>query len=121
MFNTEITISSVYDFDDVRIDLSHPEDVLVFVEDDGSVTVAEVVSENREVMGAASYENAYGAGLDYTAGELLRSVDRVGWMVVVGVTATFIRGDMYTTDDDMRFQCRTIRDATDDEKRPYLE
>lgn len=121
MSSTEITVSSVYDFDDVRIDLSHPEDVLIFVEDDGSVTVAEVVSEDREVMGAASYENAYGVGLDYTVNQMLRSVDRVGWMVVVGVTATFIRGDMYTTDDDVRFQYRTLRDATDDEKRPYLK
>ena len=121
MSNTEIIVSSVYDFDDVRIDLSHPEDVLVFVDDDRSVTIAAVFSENREIMGAASYDDTYGAGLDYTVKELIDAVDRVGWMVVVGVTATFIKGDMYTTDDDMRFQCRTIRDATDDEKRPYLE
>lgn len=121
MSYTEIVVSSVYDFPDVRINLSQPEDVLIFVEDDGVISVAEIFSDDKSVMGAASYDDAYGAGLDYTLKELLGSIDRVGWMVVEGITATYIKGDMYTTDDDMRFHYRTLRDATSAEKQLGLD
>lgn len=109
-----------------KIDFDSPEDVLIEVvcnvEDvdrrwqDHSIESCTVLTgENDDVMGAASYEQAYGGFLDYTIQDLI-DCPGAGYFVVEGVTGTYTRGDGWMTDDDMHFAYKSVRPATAEER-----
>ena len=105
-----------------KIDLTNPEDVLIEVIGEGDLdwknyTIEShtvIRSRDQNTMGAASYENAYGGFLDYTIQGLIDCPGE-GWFVVNEITATFHKGDGWTTDDDMDFDCGEVSVATADE------
>lgn len=107
-----------------KFDFSSPEDVLIEViaDDDPhqrwdwkgfKIETCTVIKGGN---GAASYEHAYGGFLDYTMEEIADCPKCEGWFVVEAVTAVYHRGDGWTTDDDMDFECTGIRPATDEER-----
>lgn len=107
-----------------KIDFNSPENVLIRVVGDEfathwgnhsieSCTILGGADDN--VMGAASYEQAYGSFLDYTIQDMI-GCPGAGWFVVEGVTAEFFKGDGYTSDDDMRFDYKLVRPATAEER-----
>lgn len=109
-----------------KIDLASPESVLFEVIADTvdasekfswngfSIDNAVVLSGAEGITGAASYEVGYGCGLTYLV-ENLVECPGPGWWVVENVTGTFTHGDGWTTDDDMDFECGSIRPATPEE------
>lgn len=114
------------DPDPEPIDFDSPEDVLIEVicnvDDvdkrwqDHSIEIATVINGKDGVMGAASYEHSYGGFLDYTIQDLI-DCPGAGWFVVEGVTGTYTKGDGWMTDDDLRFAYKSVRRATEDERK----
>lgn len=110
---------------DEKFDFNSPEDVLIEVIEDlpnigygdwkgFSIDSCTVINGSEGVTGAASYERSYGGFLDYTI-EGMIDFPGAGWFVVEGVTGEYVRGDGYTSDDDMRFYYKSVRPATEDE------
>lgn len=113
------------DHEPEKIDFNSPEDVLIEVVHNGNLTeVADwkqlciesttVLNGADGIMGAASYDHAYGGFLDYTIQDMIECPGE-GWFVVEGITGNYIRGDGYTTDDDMDFDYKSVRPATAEE------
>lgn len=110
-----------------KFDFTSPEDVLIEIidlEDDSvkdgwrrfSIESCTIIRQaNPEVTGAASYEESYGASLEWTIKEMVDCPNGPGWFVVEGITGHYHKGDGWTTDDDMDFYHTGIRPATDDE------
>jgi hypothetical protein len=105
-----------------KFDFNNPEDVLIEVVGEGDLdwknyTIEShtiIRSRDAETIGAAGYDAAYGGFLDYTIQGLIDCPGE-GWFVVKGVTATFHKGDGWTTDDNMDFDCGDVSAATADE------
>ena len=112
-----------------KIDLASPESLLFEVIADTVDTVdtierfswkgfsidnAVVLDGADGITGAASYEVAYGCGLNYLVEDLIECPGP-GWWVLEDVTATFTRGDGWTIDDDINFECGELRPATPEE------
>lgn len=112
--------------DELPIKLDSPEDVLIEVVgphddnpanlkwDNWSVESCTVINGAENIMGAASYEQAYGSFLDYTIQGLI-DCPGPGWFVVKDVTGSFTKGDGWMTDDNMDFYCGKVRPATPEE------
>lgn len=112
--------------DPERFDFDSPEDVLIeVIADDIAdqtlphwdrhvIETCTVIRGAKGVTGAASYEHAYGGFLDYTVQGLIVCPGE-GWWIVEGITGDYRRGDGWSTDDDMRFDCKGVRRATADE------
>lgn len=102
-----------------KFNFSSPEDVLIEVwRDDISIQVEihDILSKDPNVTGAAQYEQVYGGFLNYVILDLIgKNSIQDGWWVVEGMTADYIRGDGYTSDDDMRFCYESLRPASEDE------
>lgn len=102
-----------------KFNFSSPEDVLIEVwRDDISIQVEihDILSKDPNVTGAAQYEKVYGGFLNYVILDLIgKNSIQDGWWVVEGMTADYIRGDGYTSDDDMRFYYESLRPASEDE------
>lgn len=102
-----------------KFNFSSPEDVLIEVWRDGisiQIEIHEIVSQDPDVIGAAQYEQSYGGFLDYTILDLIgKNTIQDGWWVIQGMTADYIRGDGYTSDDDMVFHYKSLRLATQEE------
>jgi hypothetical protein len=101
-------------------DFKSPENVLIFVLDNGEFgfeieTATVIWCANDQVTGAASYDHDYGGFLDYTIASMIDMPEKEGWYVVENVTGHYIRGDGWTTDDDMEFYYDTVRPATAEE------
>lgn len=106
-----------------KFDFDSPEDVLIEVlaHDNADQTLPHwqfhtletctVIGGAKGVTGAASYEQSYGGFLDYTVQDLITCPGE-GWWIVEGVTGDYRKGDGWTTDDDMRFDCKGFRRAT---------
>jgi len=98
-------------------DFSTPEDVLIEVvaKEDGYcwISTTSVINGADGTMGAASYESSYGF-IEFTIEEMI-DYPGIGWFVVEGVTADYLKGDGWSTDDDMRFYYTNIRPATPEE------
>lgn len=110
---------------------SLPEDVIFWVEHDPDmepskydrswsqklihdVRVLHYDSDPEDVVGACTYDDSYGAGLDY----LIRSEISYpgdGIWVLEDITAVYNRGDGWETDDDMDFYPGQLRPATIEE------
>lgn len=111
-----------------RFDFTTGEDVLIEIVgphddnlanldwDNWSFESCTVIKCQDGVTGAAQCEDQYGAGLEYT---LKSAIDNpgAGWWVIPDITCTFIRGDGWTTDDDVDFKMGDIRPASDDERK----
>lgn len=111
-----------------NIDFKAPESIIVWIsrvnDGDGrsrhgpwsrhSIEHTMIIDGPDGVMGAASYELAYGCGLDALA-ETLIDDPAEGWWVVKDITAVFTKGEWGYTDDDMDFYCEGIRPATPEE------
>jgi len=109
-------------------DFSAPEDVLIEVvgphDDNGptddwknfSMETCHVIRGKEGVTGAASYDASYGGFLDYTLQNMI-DVPGVGWFVVEGITGEYHKGDGWMTDDDMTFEFKTVRPATDEDMK----
>jgi hypothetical protein len=106
-------------------EFSSPEDVLIEVimhDLAGSKTdwknfgieSTTIINGKEGVIGAAEYERTEGGFLDYTIKDMIDPPGE-GWFVIVGVTATYHRGDGWMTDDNMSFEHQTVRPATPDE------
>lgn len=109
-------------------DFKSPEDVLIHVIDLGEEIWANrfinwksheieeytIINAKDDIIGAARYEKEYGGFLDYTIMNMTECPGE-GYWVVEGVTGTYHKGDGWTTDDDMTFEYKTIRRATEDE------
>lgn len=74
-----------------------------------------ISSDNDEVSGAASHEQAYGGFLEYMIEGMVECPKAAGWYVVEGVTGHYTRGDGWTTDDDMDYYYESMRPATAEE------
>lgn len=104
-----------------EFNFSSPEDVLVHVLQEGeqlfdwSSHFIDSCTILNPSNGAASYEQSYGGFLDYTI-EGLIDCPGEGWFVVQGITAVYYKGDGWMTDDDMEFDCKGVRPATDAER-----
>lgn len=112
--------------DEEKFDFSSPEDVLIEVvgphDVNGpkdwknySIESCTVINQaNPVATGAASYDAAYGGFLDYTLQSMIDPPGE-GWFVVVGVTGQYYKGDGWHSDDDITFEFKEVRPATDDE------
>jgi len=121
----EMTPLSEVDYEE-EFDFNSPEDVLIEVVgphdgdagntnwDNWSIETCSVINGVKGVIGAASYEHGYGCGLEYMVQSLI-DFSGAGWFVVGGITGDYVRGDGWTTDDDMTFYCHGIRPATKEE------
>lgn len=111
-----------------RFDFTTGEDVLIEIvgpHDDNpdnldwhnwSIESCTVIKCQDGVMGAAQYDHHYGAGLEYTLQGAI-SNPGAGWWVIPDIKCTFIRGDGWTTDDDVDFEMGELRPASDDERK----
>lgn len=127
----EINIDPTPDDDPEKIDFSSPEDVLIEIVgphddnpenlkwDNWTIESCTIINGALGITGAASYEQSYVGFLDYTIEGLVECPGTPGWFVVEGITATYHKGDGWTTDDDMDFYCNGIRPATLEEKEIY--
>lgn len=109
-------------------DFSSPEDVLFEVvgphDESGSRTdwrnfsieTCTIINFKEGVTGAASYDAEYGGFLDYTIQSMIDPPGE-GWFVMVGITGEYHKGDGWVTDDDMTFDFKTVRPATEEEKK----
>lgn len=108
--------------EELTFDFLSPEDVLIELVgepgatswDDVAFEYCHVLNGKDEVVGAATYEADYGGNLEYTIQQLI-DFPGLGWFVVTGITGNSIRGDGWTTDDDMDFFVSGVRTATPDE------
>jgi hypothetical protein len=109
-----------------EIDFSVPEDVLIRVYKDehaknnrrtwnGWGLECVVLDNGTNITGAASYEASYSGFLDYTIMDIIDCPMEEGYYVVPNVTAVYIKGDGWTTDDEMKFYSDDIREATTEE------
>lgn len=119
----------------IEFDFSYPEDVFIEVIFEGDDEEEEkekswknhvinffsvmTIPKNGNIVGAASYESIHGSFLDYTIHDLVECPG-VGFFVVEGITGEAFKGDGYTTEDDMKFFCKGIRKATDEEINSYM-
>ena len=108
-------------------DFTSPEDVLIEVvgpHDDKesndwknySIETVSIIRSTEGVVGAASYDSEYGAGLDYTIQNMI-DVPGEGWFVVESITGVYHKGDGWVTDDDMDFYFKAVRPATDEDRK----
>lgn len=102
-----------------QFNFSSAEDVLIEVwRDDISIQIEihDIFSKDTNVTGAAQYEQVYGGFLGYVILDLIgKNSIQDGWWVVEGMTADYTRGDGYTIDDDMEFNYKSLRLATQEE------
>ena len=99
-----------------KFDFDCPEHVLFYYCGEGSlIEIHEIMSDNEEVTGAASYENSYGGFLDDVVWDMLEKPISKGFWVLMDVTGCYHKGDGWSTDDDMDFYCGELRKATDEE------
>jgi len=121
----EMASLSEVDYEE-EFDFNSPEDVLIEVvgPHDGdadnkdwgnwSVETCTVIRCVEGVTGAASYEIGYSGFLEYVIEDLI-DCSGAGWFVVGGITGDYVRGDGWTTDDSMTFDCHGVRLATKEE------
>lgn len=130
MTNTENAIFTAIDTDvndeEEVFDFSSPESVVLEVvgphDDDPanlnwnnwSIECYNIIDFKDGVTGAVGYEMCYGGFLDYIIKEMI-DCPGAGWFVVENITATYIRGDGWSTDDDMDFYYENVRAATKEE------
>lgn len=108
-----------------KFDFSKPENVFFYAIHDEQLkehtyNKREFQIEELCVMnpcnGAATYEQAYGASLDYTVSDMIDDeIKSDGFYVMEDVTGVYTRGDGWMTDDDMDFYCGKVRPATEAE------
>lgn len=111
-----------------KFDFNVPEDIIIKISSDVNVTswdsmdydieVIDIIGSN-DVNGAASYESMHGI-IDYTIKSMI-DFPGVGWFVIIGVTANYIKGDGYSSDDDMYFYYESVRLATKEEIESYSD
>ena len=124
----EIMPANEADGDIEKFDFSSPEDVLFEIVgphdpnqpfdkwDNWSIESTTIINPvNPDVTGAASYDQSYGAGLDYLITSTTAPPPGEGWYVMPSVTGVYHKGDGWMTDDDMDFNFGEIRPATEDE------
>jgi hypothetical protein len=120
------TLSGLDDHEEPKFDFNSPEDVLIEVVGpyDGNpdnrdwnnwdIETCIVIRGAEGVIGAASYEYGYGGFLNHTI-EGMINCPGAGWFVVESVIGEYIKGDGWTTDDNMIFECKGVRPATEAE------
>lgn len=116
---------------DEVFDFSSPEDVLIHILAEDrlfqrskdwkgfSIEGCTILNGKEGVTGAASYEYSYGGCLEYTLEDIIDCPRKEGFFVVEGVTATYHKGDGWTTDDDMDFYYVAVRPATPEEEAMF--
>ncbi len=110
---TEFTFTETDD-NDPSFNFDAPEHVL-FEYKDGQIEILDIMSDNDEVFGAASYEQGYGGFLDFIILDLVEEPLSNGYWVLMDITGYYHQGDGWATDDDMDFYCGELRKATDEE------
>lgn len=124
MYVTEFLPSEDEEYEPT-FDFSIPEDVILEVIEEPrcfrsgwkkfSIDYVTVAYGDDHKEGAASYESSYSGFLDYTLEGIVDEPTREGIFVIEDVTATYHRGDGWTTDDSMDFYCGDMRPATMEE------
>ena len=119
-------LTAIEQDDPEKIDLMSPEDVLIEIKasnpdfvgplawNHASITTTMIINGVNGIMGAASYDACYGCFLNYTIENMIECPGQ-GWWVVTGMTGHYMRGDGWTTDDDMDFYYDGLRPATQEE------
>ena len=116
------------DEDNMEYDFSVPEDVFIEVIKDPSdhrswkklsIEFTSVMPGDNQMSGAASFENDNGF-LDYTIEDMCEEPISAGYYICEHITAVYYKGDGYVTDDDMDFDCKRLRPATQEEIDEYL-
>lgn len=108
-------------------DFSTPESVIIRVFKDPlggygiptwkgySIEDATIIKCCDRVTGAVGYEMSYGGFIDQTIMNMTDCPGE-GWFVVEDITGEYHHGDGWTTDDDMTFDYKRIRPATQEEQ-----
>lgn len=105
------------DYPEPVFDFSYPEDVIFYLivdEDYQSVDYIMIINDS-DIIGAATYDHGYGCGLDYTIPQIIDDNLPENVYVMEDMTGNYIRGDGWTTDDDMDFDYENLRIATPEE------
>jgi hypothetical protein len=124
LFEEVLTPIEETEFPEPKFDFSSPENVIIEVillDPNGtkdwnncSIETINIIDTTDGVAGAASYDAEYGGFLDYTIQSMIDCPGE-GWFTVVGVTGVYTKGDGWMTDDDMTFDYKEVRPATQEE------